>query len=418
MDKLTRRRFLGASGVVAAGAIAAGATSRSWIDLLSAGGRDPRPADARVLVLVTLYGGNDDLGTVIPYADPAYRSARPHLAYAEHEVLGIGQNLGLNPAMKGLHALWQDKRLAIIRGVGYPKPDHSHFRSMDIWQTASPDRPVHTGWLGRWLDTQPHDPLRAVSLGPVLPPLLAGEKGAGSALPIGRLAAPRGPLRTGLVQLSRPEHGEPPMQAAAAVSTADLFTVADRLTPAVNGAAQAPADPSTDDAKTAGASAGGQSELATQLDIVARCVLANAPTRAYSVSLGGFDTHSNEKDTQSRLLGELDSAVAGFLSTVGKHPAGRSVVVAVYSEFGRRVGANASDGTDHGTAGVMFVAGQPVRGGFYGDQPSLARLDKGDLHVTTDFRSVYGELLSKVLDSDPQRVLAGAAAGHHLGFLF
>jgi len=401
VDTVTRRRFLAASGVVAAGALAAGATSRSWLDLVSAGSRDPRPDDARILVLVTLYGGNDGLGTVIPYADPGYASARPHLAYSAGEVLPLGESLGLNPALKGLHALWQDKQLAIVRGVGYPKPDHSHFRSMDIWQSGSPDSPEHTGWLGRWLDTLPHDPLRAVSLGPVLPPLLAGEKGAGSALPIGRLGLPSGPLREGLSALARPQIGEPAMQAAAAVANADLFTVAGRLETAVNGATKT----------------GAVGELAGQLDIVARCIVAGAPTRVYAVSLGGFDTHADEKSTQTQLLGEVDSAVADFLKAVGKDPAGRSVVLAAYSEFGRRVGANASDGTDHGTAGVMFIAGQPVRGGFYGDQPSLSRLDNGDLHVTTDFRAVYGELLHKVLDTDPGKVLAGRSAGQPLGFL-
>ncbi len=401
MDTLTRRRFLAASGVVAAGALAAGATSRSWLDLISAGATNPRPADARVLVLLTMYGGNDGLGTVIPYADPGYASARPHLAYTQAEVLPLGSDLGLNPALKGLHALWQNKSLAIIRGVGYPKPDHSHFRSMDIWQSGSPDGPVHTGWLGRWLDTLPHDPLRAVSLGPVLPPLLAGEKGAGSALPIGRLSLPTGPLRDGLAALARPEGGEPAMQAAAAVANADLFTVAGRLGPAVN----------------SGGSTGAQGELAAQLDIVARCITAGAPTRVYCVSLGGFDTHADEKATQAQLLGEVDTAVADFLTAVGRNSVGRSVVLAAYSEFGRRVGANAGDGTDHGTAGVMFVAGAPVRGGFYGDQPSLSALDAGDLHVTTDFRSVYGELLHRVLDAEPARVLPGAAAGRPLGFL-
>ncbi|MEP6696964.1 MAG: hypothetical protein ABJA34_08820, partial [Pseudonocardiales bacterium] len=139
MNTVTRRRFLAASGVVGASALAAGATQLPWLNLISAGSRNSRPANAKILVLLTMYGGNDGLGTVVPYADPAYRSARPHLAYAEHEVLKLGEDLGLNPAMKGLHALWGARKLAIIRGVGYPKPDHSHFRSMDIWQSGSPD---------------------------------------------------------------------------------------------------------------------------------------------------------------------------------------------------------------------------------------------------------------------------------------
>jgi len=154
-------------------------------------------------------------------------------------------------------------------------------------------------------------------------------------------------------------------------------------------------------------SAGGQSGLARQLEIVSRCVKAGAPTQVYAVSLGGVDTHADEKGTQSRLLGELDSAVTGFLADMDKDARGSKVVVAIYSEFGRRVAANASQGTDHGTAGPLLVAGHPVRGGFYGDQPSLTSLDAGDLEVTTDFRSVYGTLLEQVLDTEAGRVLDG-----------
>src|SRR6185369_3100927 len=143
---------------------------------------DPLPADANVLVLVTLYGGNDCLGTVVPYADRAYHDARPELAYGPDEVLALDGQLGLNPAMKGFKSLWDADRLGIVRGVGYPKPDHSHFRSMAIWQTASPNTSVATGWLGRWLDATGNDPVRAVSLESTLPPFLAGERTAGSTI--------------------------------------------------------------------------------------------------------------------------------------------------------------------------------------------------------------------------------------------
>ncbi|MGB9378854.1 MAG: DUF1501 domain-containing protein, partial [Mycobacteriales bacterium] len=162
---------------------------------------------------------------------------------------------------------------------------------------------------------------------------------------------------------------------------------------------------------------GGEGALKSQLDVVARCITAGAPTRVYAVSLGGFDLHAGGKTSQSPLLGNLDQAISQFLTTVSAHPAGKSVVVAAYSEFGRRVAGNASHGTDHGTAGVMLLAGQSVRGGFYGDQPSLRDLDNGDLKVTTDFRSVYGELLAKVLDTDPAQVITGSAATEPLGFL-
>ena len=137
-------------------------------------------------MLVTLYGGNDGLNTVVPYADPAYHDARPELAYSAEEVLHLDGQLGLNPAMTGLAALWKEKKLAIVRGVGYPKPDRSHFRSMDIWQTASPATPVTSGWVGRWLDAAGDDPLLAVNIGEVLPPLAVGARATAAALSVGK----------------------------------------------------------------------------------------------------------------------------------------------------------------------------------------------------------------------------------------
>jgi uncharacterized protein (DUF1501 family) len=393
VDTLTRRKFLLASGVTGATALAAGGAAVSWRTLADRAATDPLPSDANVLVLVTLYGGNDGLGTVVPHADPAYRDARPELAY--DDVLDLGDGLGLNPAMKGFKALWDRKQLAVVRGVGYPKPDHSHFRSMDIWQTGSPERPVHTGWVGRWLDATGPDPLRVVSVGATLPPLAVGEKAAGVALPIAGLTPPRD--LAGCSLLAKPDPADTPAQALAARGTATLLQATKVFRPGGTD------EEDDDDAQAQGGSAGGQSGLARQLAQVARCVKAGVPTRVYAVSLGGFDTHADEKGTQSRLLGELDTAVSGFLEQV----AGRKVVVAVYSEFGRRVAANASDGTDHGTAGPVLVAGEAVRGGFVGDQPSLTALADGDLQVTTDFRSVYGTLLEKVLGTEAGRVLDG-----------
>ena len=151
MDTVTRRRFLTATGVTAAGALAVGATRVSWTGLLSAAELNPLPSDAGVLVVVTLYGGNDGLNTVVPAGDNAYQDARPELAYKPEEVLDLGEGLGLNPGMKGLKSLWDESRLAIVRGVGYPRPDHSHFRSMAIWQTASPEtRARPAGSAGGW----------------------------------------------------------------------------------------------------------------------------------------------------------------------------------------------------------------------------------------------------------------------------
>jgi uncharacterized protein (DUF1501 family) len=398
---LTRRRFLVASGVTAAGALAVGATQVNWTDLLVEAVRNPLPMGDGVLVVVTLYGGNDGLNTVVPAADQRYQDARPELAYQPGDVLDVGDGLGLNPGLKGFKKLWDARKLAVVRGVGYPKPDHSHFRSMAIWQTATPESAARTGWLGRWLDATGDDPIRALSVEPTLPPLLAGERVAGAALPVSGLPLPKGALGEAFLALGAAQSGEGDDLARAAKSIADLRDAARTL----NDAKSRKED--QDPADTNGASAGGRGALGAQLDLVATLIEAGAPTRAYSVSLGGFDTHADERGTQQRLLTELDGALVPFAERMQRSDRGRNVVVLVYSEFGRRVRANASQGTDHGTAGPVFLMGERIHGGFYGAQPSLADLDDGDLKQTTDFRDVYATLLDNVLGTDAGRVLPG-----------
>jgi len=394
MDALTRRKFLVASGMVGAGALAAGATAYTLADILDTAGDGDRPADAGTLVVVTLYGGNDGLNTVVPYADRSYQDARPDIAYDAGEVLRLDDSTGLNPALKGFQRLFTEGRLAVVRGVGYPKPDRSHFRSMDIWQTAEM-RPGTTGWLGRWLDTAGGDPRLAVSFEPALPPLLAGATSAGAAVPTNARRGAKGVTGLGL-----PAAGEPALQARAARCFADLDSI-DQMITEVRDAQ--PTDPDADEGDDPATGTGGRAELGAQLDLVAQCVEAGVATRAFSVSLGGFDTHADEKQLQEILLAQVDKAVTGFVERM----AGRPVTVAVYSEFGRRVRANASDGTDHGTASNVFVLGSGVRGGLHGEQPSLTDLDDGDLKYTVDFRDVYAGLLADVLATDPERVLGG-----------
>ena len=399
MDTITRRRFLTAGGVVAAGALAAGGTAYGLRDILATAGQR---APGRILVLLTLYGGNDGLNTVIPYADPAYAAARPGLSYDEGAVLELADGFGLNPGLTGLHRLYGENRLAIIRGVGYPKPDRSHFRSMDIWQTASPVRPATTGWLGRWLDSAGGDPRLAVSFEPVLPPLLAGATSAGATVPGGAVRLPQGVTTPVLSGLGAAAAGESPAAARAAACFADLVRVQDLMT------GVAAEDDETDEEDAAATATGGQAPpLDQQLALVARCVEAGAATRVYSVSLGGFDLHADEKAAQEALLAKLDKPLAAFAERMAGSAAGRDVVVAVYSEFGRRVRANASDGTDHGTASTVLLLGAGVPGGLYGEPPSLTDLDDGDLRHTVDFRDVYAMLLADVLGAEPERLLDG-----------
>ncbi|QGN48186.1 DUF1501 domain-containing protein [Micromonospora sp. WMMD558] len=404
MDALTRRRFLLASGVVGATALAAGAAAYRLDDLFAtAGDRDP---DAATLVLVTLYGGNDGLNTVVPYTDPAYYSARPELAYSAEQVKRLDDTVGLNPALGGLHRLHGEGRLAVVRGVGYPKPDRSHFRSMDIWHTAQPARPGTTGWLGRWLDRAGGDPRLAVSFEPALPPLLAGERAAGASVPVTERKAARGLPEPVLAALAATESGESAARARAAACFADLLSV-DEMVRTVHDAAGTDEPEADGEAGPATATGGARTPLDAQLDLVAQCVEAGVMTRVFSVSLGGFDTHADEKQLQEVLLGQVDRAVTAFVDRMARSGAGRKVVVAVYSEFGRRVRANASDGTDHGTASDVLLLGSAVRGGVHGEAPSLTDLDDGDLTFTTDFRDVYATLLEQVLETDPGAVLDG-----------
>jgi uncharacterized protein (DUF1501 family) len=383
-----------------AGALGAAATSLTMEDIANAAITRPLPLGTPILVVVTLYGGNDGLNTVVPATDPMYRSLRPGIAYSENEVLPLADGLFLNGSMTGMHSLWNKNQVAIVRGVGYPNSDRSHFTSMAIWQSGILGA-AKTGWLGRWVETQPQDPLLAISLGSVLPPLLAGTKRSGSVLPLGGLKVPSGSLASDCMKLSIESKNDNLLQSMAAQSMRDLFTVSGDITPILK--APAPAAP---DLPTAiGGNAGGDTNLTQQLDIVAKLVSAGAPTRVWSVSLGGFDTHANEKGAQSILLGVVSQGISKFMSQMRATNRGNDVVVLVYSEFGRRVKANASEGTDHGTSGPVFVLGSRIKGGLYGEQPSLSNLKNDDLAVTTDFRDIYASLLEKVLGTPAERIL-------------
>ena len=400
MDTLSRRKFLQLSGAAAVGAAAPMLTME---DIAYAAQTRPLPLGTPILIMVTLYGGNDGLNTVVPYADPLYYSSRPDISYAADNVLKLDDQLGLNPAMTGIKTMWDQKKVAIVRGVGYPKPDRSHFTSMAIWQSGAPITKLNSGWLGRWVESQEVDPMLAISLGSVLPPLLAGERRSGSALPLGGLVIPTGTFANDCQKLAKAASSDNKLMAAAATSMRTLFSVSNTITPVL----KMPA-PVADDLPTVnGGNAGGDSNLAQQLDVVAKLIAAGSPTRVWSVSLGGFDTHANEANAQSQLLSTVSAALTRFASQMKNTPRGKDIVTMVYSEFGRRVKGNASQGTDHGTAGPVFLIGDRVKGGFYGEQPSLSKLINGDLAVTSDFRDIYAAVLEDVLKSPAEKVLTG-----------
>src|SRR5689334_16848652 len=405
MAEFNRRKFLIASAGAGAVGVLGGVGALTLPDLLHrTQNQPPLAADSGILVIITLYGGNDGLSTLIPYADNAYHDARPELSYASGEVLHLDGQLGLNPALPGLNSLWSENQLAIVRGVGYPKQDRSHFRSMDIWQTASVDEPVKTGWIGRWLDATGDDPLRAVNVGAVLAPLGIGQKHVSAALSNWVPPVPDDIAKT-LEALSKDD----PRDTAAMAAVCEAYRANSKTTPefarVVKGA--------TPGAETTGS--GNAQTLAADLDLVATCIKAGVPSRVYMVSLGDFDTHADERAAHQSLLKVLDDGLTTFLQHMRSSSFGKNVVVMAYSEFGRRVAANASAGTDHGTSGPVFITGAHVKGGFYGDEPSLTDLDDGDLKTTTDFRDIYHELLHKTLRADPERVVGSGRKD--IGFL-
>jgi uncharacterized protein (DUF1501 family) len=415
MTELNRRQFLIAGAGVGAAGLLGGVAAVSWPQLRRASEHTPIADDAGILVIVTLYGGNDGLSTVIPYADNRYHDARPELAYAPSEVLPLDDELGLNPAMTGLAGLWGEQRLAVVRGVTYPKPDRSHFRSMDIWQTASPDEPVSTGWIGRWLDATGDDPLRAINVGAVLPVMAVGEKQTASAL-MGNSSPVSAPLEGVLSALGTDDPNDTSQMSAICSAYRATKTVGAAMAPVLGtGDPTLSLDPNAGGLSLTGSPGQGENPLADRLAVVGKCVKAGVPTRVYMVALGGFDTHSDERGPQQQLLGLVDQALTPFLSDMSQDRYGRNVVTMVYSEFGRRVAANASQGTDHGTAGPVLLAGAPVKGGFYGEQPSLTDLDDGDLKGSVDFRDVYHELLVGTLAADPEPSVGGGRRA--LGFL-
>jgi len=392
-ENFSRRQFLKLTG---AGALA-GATQLSLGDVALAAKNRPLPARVPIVVIVTLYGGNDGLNTVVPYLDSIYYSSRPSMSVAQNAVLPLGDGLGLNGSMGAFASLWNAGQLAIVRGVSYPNPSLSHFTSMAIWQSGSPAVPLSSGWIGRWLDTQAHDPMLAISLSSVLPPLMAGVRQSGSVLPVSGLTLPTGASESSYRQLATTLANDGPLQRAATLALLDLLSISAATSGAMSRPVPPPVNPTLVNVTS--------SSLSTQLDVVAKLISANAPTRVWEVSLGGFDTHADEVSQQSALVGEVATSVARFLSQINGTPHANDVTVMVYSEFGRRVAANASLGTDHGTSAPVFLAGNLKAGGFYGDQPSLSQLVQNNLMVTTDFRDIYGAVLEDLLGTPVAKIL-------------
>jgi uncharacterized protein (DUF1501 family) len=367
--------------------------------------RPPAPA-AKALVVIQLAGGNDGLATVMPFADPAFKDNRPTLTFADDQLIKLNDHLALHPNLKALKPMWDNKKLAVVQGVGYPNPNRSHFASMDIWATASPDKPASAGWLGRYLDAAslPVDnAFNAVSVGPALPFALKSQK----AMVASVADANNFQLRT------NPRHREDAPELMAAFTSlyqrgpdgVPYYGLVERVESTAAKATQAVKDLA---GKYHASVTYPGTPLGRGLQSIAQILSGGFGTRVYYVSTGGFDTHANEKNTHDRLMTELGDGISAFYNDIKAHGLSQNVVMMTWSEFGRRVKENGSNGTDHGTAAPMFVLGDPVKGGIVGDHPSLTKLDgNGDLVFGVDFRSVYNTVLGKWLGMDGQEVLGG-----------
>jgi uncharacterized protein (DUF1501 family) len=357
----------------------------------------------RVLVVVQLGGGNDGLNTVIPFADEAYAKNRIALRIPAEQVLKVNDQIGLHPRMTGLARLLEEGRLAIVQGVGYPNPDRSHFRSMDIWHSARPDATTFDeGWLGRMLDAAPREDgadVPAVHLGGDRLPLalVARQTAVPSfdSLASFRLRTESGALPAeslrALAQTGAA--GEPPLVDFLRRGTLAAYDSSQQVQAAL---AQ---ERSATDYPAFG--------LAARLKTIAQLIDAGLSTPVYYVSLDGFDTHANQAAAHTALLGELSDSLAAFTDDLAARGHLDRVTVMTFSEFGRRVDENASAGTDHGAAAPLFLLGGGVKPGPVGEHPSLTDLDQGDLKFHTDFRRVYATLLDGWLRCPSQPVLAG-----------
>lgn len=357
--------------------------------LAQAAPRNAATAD-RVLVVINLQGGNDGLNTIVPHGLPAYYRLRPTLGIAPGDVLGIDRNVGFNPEMASLKAMYDAGRVAIVQGAGYPDADHSHFRSTAIWQTAEPERIGTTGWIGRFLDAAelPQSNLfNAVAVSPVLPelmvartidvPAIAGLRGYG-------LASDRnGSQRAAFASLVKDDR--------VPFSSPYLATVASIEDHAQRGSQELPklvAGYTTNAAYPATA-------LGRSLALAAQIVGSRLGTRVVYVQHGSFDTHAAQKPVQNRLLRELSDSLKAFYDDLAAHGNDTRTLTMTFSEFGRRATENASRGTDHGEAAPMFLIGGGIRGGLYGRHPSLDALADGNAAFTTDFRRVYATVIEK-----------------------
>jgi uncharacterized protein (DUF1501 family) len=392
---ITRRTFLAGTSTVALGLGLPGVFRR----MAQAAPNSDLPGGGQtVLVVVELTGGNDGLNTVIPFKDPAYSAARPKLAQPREQLKTINEDLAFHSSMSGFAELLEGGHLSIVQGVGYPNPNRSHFESMDIWHKATPAKEQLYGWLGRTAPQFGRGGAGAMHVGESEPPLaLFGTTGHAPSL----RSLDEYQLKVGQDQRKRElienfataPQSDDELLGFVRQSAKTTYDSSARLRQVAEGYTTPVTYPDTG--------------LANRLKLMARLIDAGVPERVYYTSIDGFDTHAAQQEQHTRLLDEVSGAITAFWKDIVHHGHQSRVVVMTFSEFGRRVRENGSDGTDHGVASQMFLVGEHVQPGLIGEHPSLTDLDDGDLKFHTDFRSVYSTVLRRWLGADPAKVLDG-----------
>jgi uncharacterized protein (DUF1501 family) len=387
----TRRSFIKQSALATAGTMLLPNFLKAF-----EGRPDVNQHAGKILVVIQLSGGNDGLNTIVPYTNDLYYQHRPQLALSKDKVLRATGSLGFHPALVKLNALYDQGYLSVINNVGYPNPDRSHFRSMDIWHTASDATEyLNTGWIGRYLDSSCKDchvAHQAIEIDDTLSLALKGESIKGLAI--------KNPKR--LYQILHNDFFQRVSKNTPASTDSTLHYLYKTLAETTSSA-----DYIYDKSKVYTSSVTyPNNEFAGQLKTVAELINSGVETKVYYVSLSGFDTHVRQQAVHERLLGIYAESVHAFISDLEKNNRFQDVMVMTFSEFGRRVTQNGSQGTDHGTANNLFIMGKNLKKkGFINETPDLSKLDEGDLIHQIDFRSVYTTILNKWLNANEGQVL-------------
>jgi uncharacterized protein (DUF1501 family) len=398
MSEYSRREFLLRSGLASASLLLP-----RFLKAFQSDGRAFLPEGNKRLVVIQMSGGNDGLNTVVPYRNDDYYSLRPNIAVPKTDILSLTDDLGLNPSLKSLKDLYGQGFLSIINNVGYPNPDRSHFRSMDIWHSASgSDKFITTGWIGRYLDAQCPDckSYYAIEADDTLSLAMKGETRKGLAVSNPNLLhadAQRKLFRDVSADYNSATPEDNPLDylyktQAETISSADYIYEKFKVYKS-----------STDYPK---------GEFGKNLKTIAELIISGMDTKVYYVSIGSFDTHVGQKGRQEKLFGELSDGLASFVKDLQQNNCFKDTLIMTFSEFGRRVKENANNGTDHGTANNMFlIGGALAKPGIYNEPANLVDLDNGDLKYHIDFRSVYATVLNRWLKANDNKIL-GAQYDH------